>query len=150
MDCNEYQEQISQFLDRELPADATPGMFAHLSVCTRCREFMQATLSVRSALASEPDIPLPEELDERFAARFSRGRKIVRFRVTSITDMIKARMYVPVPAAIMGALLLLFSLLLSTSLAIRSGSTVRPAEPTIYIMSLSTIEVEGHVNGPAK
>jgi predicted anti-sigma-YlaC factor YlaD len=54
MDHNRYQEQISQLIDNELPGKESPGLFAHLSTCSDCREFFSESMQLRSKLSSAP------------------------------------------------------------------------------------------------
>ncbi|MEW5797936.1 MAG: zf-HC2 domain-containing protein [Bacteroidota bacterium] len=48
--CNEYQEQISAYIDNELADAETSKLFYHLGECAECRGTMQSMLQLRSAL----------------------------------------------------------------------------------------------------
>ena len=53
MTCEEYQFQISQYVDREL-ADREAGvLFAHLGECAACRSFLQSVLQLRSSIQDD-------------------------------------------------------------------------------------------------
>ncbi len=70
MTHDEYQEQISQFIDGELGEQFQPGLFAHLSTCAECRRFLNSTLALRSKLATLLD-PIPAGLDLRMQNTFA-------------------------------------------------------------------------------
>ena len=59
MDHIHYQEEISQFIDNELPENESPELFAHLSTCPECRGFFNESLQLKSRLTSisVPSIP---------------------------------------------------------------------------------------------
>ncbi|MGH2568969.1 MAG: anti-sigma factor family protein [Bacteroidota bacterium] len=65
MTHDEYQEQISRLIDGELGEHEQPLLFAHLGTCSECRGFLNATLALRSSMASAGEIPIPHELDLR-------------------------------------------------------------------------------------
>jgi anti-sigma factor RsiW len=58
-----YQEQISQLLDGELSRDLQPALFVHLSRCTECQQFLNATIVLRSTLTAST-ISVPQSLDQ--------------------------------------------------------------------------------------
>jgi len=53
MTCDEYQEQVSQYIDGELNDKNSGGLFKHLSVCGECRSFLRSTLELRSKIHDE-------------------------------------------------------------------------------------------------
>lgn len=67
MTHEKYQEQISQFIDGELEERLQSALFAHLSTCDECRRFLNATLALRSNLATGSSISLPQGFDQRVA-----------------------------------------------------------------------------------
>lgn len=109
MTCEQYQMHIGQLLDHELPEKESPVLFAHLSACSECRDFFQASMQVRAELMSAEPITAPDELDDRM-----RGAGLIPAeqplpRRTSIWDM---RVAFPLPAAASIALLLILGSLL--------------------------------------
>ncbi len=48
--CNEYQEQISAYIDNELADAETVKLFRHLGECAECRSMMHSMMQLRSAL----------------------------------------------------------------------------------------------------
>jgi len=65
MNCEQYQEQISQFIDGELLPTAETELFVHLGVCEHCRTFLKNTLSLRNIFASAQQIAIPASLDQQ-------------------------------------------------------------------------------------
>ena len=56
--CMRYQQQISQMLDGELPAEQVQTLRAHLRTCPDCRhvydDFLSLQTAVRDAAAEPP------------------------------------------------------------------------------------------------
>jgi len=71
MNCEQYQEHISQFIDGELLPTVETILFAHLGVCEQCRTFLKNTLSLRNTLALTQQIAVPVSLDRRVLAQHS-------------------------------------------------------------------------------
>ncbi len=71
MNCEQYQEQISQFIDGELLPTAETELFVHLSMCEHCRTFLKNALSLRNTLALTRQIAVPVSLDKRVLAQHS-------------------------------------------------------------------------------
>jgi anti-sigma factor RsiW len=65
MNCEQIQEQISQFIDGELQPAAETELFVHLGACEHCRSFLKDVLSLRNTLALAPHIAVPASLDRR-------------------------------------------------------------------------------------
>jgi len=53
MTCDEYQEQVSQYIDGELGDEDSGILFKHLSLCAECRSFLRSTLELRSKIHDE-------------------------------------------------------------------------------------------------
>ncbi len=53
MTCDEYQEQVSQYIDGELGDKESGPLFKHLSTCGECRSFLRSTLELRSKIHDE-------------------------------------------------------------------------------------------------
>jgi hypothetical protein len=75
MNCEQYQEHISQFIDEELPPSAEAELFAHLGICEHCRTFLKNALSLRDALVHTRQIAVPASLDQRILAQHSFAAK---------------------------------------------------------------------------
>ena len=75
MNCEQYQEQISQFIDGELLPTAETELFAHLGACEQCRTFLKNALSLRNTLALTRQIDVPASLDQRVLAHHASTTK---------------------------------------------------------------------------
>ena len=53
MTYDEYQEQVSQYIDGELSDGESERLFKHLSGCAECRSFLRSTLELRSKIHDE-------------------------------------------------------------------------------------------------
>jgi anti-sigma factor RsiW len=51
--CNEYQQQISQYIDNQLEDSDTSELFRHLGDCEECRDFLKSILKLRSAILQD-------------------------------------------------------------------------------------------------
>ena len=66
--CMHYQQQISQLLDGELPAEQAQTLRAHLRTCPDCRRIYDDFLSLQAALrgaAAEPPADLTARIMQR-------------------------------------------------------------------------------------
>jgi len=71
MNCEQYQEHISQYIDEELPSATEAELFVHLGICEQCRTFLKNALSLRNTLAHTRQITVPASLDQRIFAQHS-------------------------------------------------------------------------------
>jgi len=75
MNCEQYEEYISQFIDGELPPTTETELFVHLGACEHCRTFLKNTLSLRNTLVFTRQIDVPASLDRRVLAQHSSTSK---------------------------------------------------------------------------
>ncbi|MFA5834886.1 MAG: zf-HC2 domain-containing protein [Bacteroidota bacterium] len=90
MNCQEHQEQISQFLDNELPQDALQPMFQHLAACGACREFFFTAKSIHDTARQLEYTPVPELLDQKLGVLDMTSRPLLerRFIISIPTAML--------------------------------------------------------------
>ena len=150
MTCSDFQEEISQYIDNALSEAAVPGVFEHMSSCSSCRHFMGTALTLRTVLLHEPTFSTPETLDNRVKAIASLRPVRKRFTIGTITDILKSRLEVPLLAVVVGAVLLFLSILVSASMTVNYNTQHPSPQQEVYIMSLPTVEVEGHTKSPAR
>ena len=50
---NEYQQQISEYIDNQLEDSDTSRLFRHLGDCEECRDFLKSILKLRSAILQD-------------------------------------------------------------------------------------------------
>jgi hypothetical protein len=118
MTCDEYQEQVSQYIDGELDDKESGALFKHLSTCGECRSFLRSTLELRSKIHDEM---LMEREGKRVGmkrGRFFDGKSLRPAVVISFLIMIIAA-----------------TAFITTSLKTRTE--------VIYVTSLPTVEVQG-------
>ena len=71
MNCQDVQRDIDEFLDGMLPESAHSAMASHLEGCEECRQALEQTRRLRSALAALP-APTPRPGFARAALRRAR------------------------------------------------------------------------------
>lgn len=76
MNCDDFQENASRFMDGVLDASGQARLFAHLSTCSDCRSFLQSSVRVREAIGKDPTT-LPAGIDEVFFEQLS-SRHVLR------------------------------------------------------------------------
>jgi anti-sigma factor RsiW len=160
MTCEEYKEQISAFLDGELPDNQAGRVFEHLPTCSDCRAFLSVLMKVRKAVAAE-EVPWPEALDERILSEIGR-RKTSSVSVRSRRTPLWARRFSWSPGFAAAAIILAFLLggvigsflparpvqELSSPLQVHVAEQARQPAAVLIIYSLPEIQTTGFV--PAK
>ncbi|MBL8233549.1 MAG: zf-HC2 domain-containing protein [Bryobacterales bacterium] len=77
MSCKEIFEMLSQYLDRELPAEVCDCMETHIEACPPCVEFVQTlekTVRIcRTMQAQRKPAAIPPELREELLAAYQRS-----------------------------------------------------------------------------
>jgi anti-sigma factor RsiW len=118
MNHERYFEFINLYIDNQLGDRESAELFAHLGTCEACREFMKATMRVRSYIAGQELAEVPSALDYRVLASVRREAAAVREKKSWFAPVWFTRISIPLPAAasiiflaIVGSLL--FSPLLS-------------------------------------
>jgi anti-sigma factor RsiW len=71
MNCENYQENISQFIDGELDSASESNLFRHLGLCEHCRTFLKNILSLRNTLTVSRQMTVPASLDQRVLNQMS-------------------------------------------------------------------------------
>lgn len=114
MECEEYKEQASSYVDGELVPAAQRELFNHLATCTECRHFLDLMMRIRKA-ASREDLPVPADVDEAVFAEIGRWKVASdRARIHPMAYLYVSRRHislsVPLAAAIVAVALALGSL----------------------------------------
>jgi anti-sigma factor (TIGR02949 family) len=78
-DCKELFAALSQYLDRELPAEDCRAIQAHIAQCPPCVEFVNSLkktveLCRQAGAPAEPPPPMPDELRRKLLAAFNSAR----------------------------------------------------------------------------
>lgn len=133
MSCNEYQEQVSQYIDGELGDERSGTLFKHVGTCAECRSFMRSTLVLRSKIHDET--LMEREMQEEIVRTKSAG--------SAIKPALLGRRISLSPAVAASVLMLVIMI---TALVVGSGGNQKPIESSgevVYVTSLPTIEVQG-------
>ena len=73
MDCREFRENFSDYLDAALDADAGARVRGHLAVCGACRRFERAYRAGVAALQALPALAPPRDFGARVVNRARRA-----------------------------------------------------------------------------
>jgi hypothetical protein len=77
MNCNEYQEHASLFIDGELDMKEQIKLFGHLTQCGTCQSFVDASVRMKELQRAE-QINYPIELDEAILSKLVSDKSVVR------------------------------------------------------------------------
>ncbi len=79
--CNDYREQISQYIDGDLSPNERDILLGHLATCAKCRRTLEAYRLIGSELRSlRPELPPRELADSIYAMTLDSGsRRIYLF-----------------------------------------------------------------------
>jgi anti-sigma factor (TIGR02949 family) len=85
MSCDNVQERISSFLDRDTAAAERENVLAHIGSCPNCSEYLTAQQAARDALRSLNAPPVPAALSAklRVIASHERQRLLTRISVAA-------------------------------------------------------------------
>ena len=144
MTCETYQEMISEFVDGELRAVETAGLFNHLAVCEQCRTFLSMMVRVRHSVATMPQPSVRPELDARvlqIPRRSPQGRAGKR---VSLEWLWQNRVRLPFPALATLVFVALFSSAVLLFLWLRPKEPAEQTSPrVVYLIGLEPVEVQG-------
>ncbi|MCX6143370.1 MAG: zf-HC2 domain-containing protein [Ignavibacteriales bacterium] len=98
MNHENFQQRISLYVDNALSDTDTATLFAHLSRCAECREFMRLTLGVHAYIAEEELAEVPLSLDRRVLASVAMASDQPERRPW-YAPMWFTRISIPLPAA---------------------------------------------------
>jgi anti-sigma factor RsiW len=145
MKCEDYQEWISQYLDRELDDKTSRELFLHLGTCTDCRGFLHSLLLLRDSMRGETAPTAPGSLDARMKNIASRkGSQMARDR-RAISHFLGKRISVSVTAAMFVLMALIASsAFLATTFFTEPQIVEKKVQETIYIVQLPQVEVKGY------
>jgi predicted anti-sigma-YlaC factor YlaD len=141
MNCESYQEHISALIDHELDDERSADLFTHLGKCTDCRVFFMDVQRIQRHIAETPLPAVSPALDARVRTiRLKHGWQNLLHSVRTGAGWWQRRLQIPVPAFGMLVLMVLASIAVAITL-LRQPAPYTPEKATVYIMSLSPIEV---------
>jgi hypothetical protein len=131
MDHINYQEQISQFIDNELPEKDSPAFFAHLSMCEKCREFLQEALRLRSQLQTK-SLTVPLQFDQSIRKNLLRRSKTDLENQSFLKHIWGRRLTLSYPVVAT-------ALIIGITLGVLATDNVINTQPTPSVVYISTI-----------
>ncbi len=76
MNHNDYQEQVSLYVDGVLGDKASASLFAHLADCEECRSLLKGSMRLREHVAAQGLETVPLSLDRRvLSSDLARGKE---------------------------------------------------------------------------
>lgn len=130
---HKYQEQISQYVDRELAKDEWEAMFVHLSNCSICRGFLSDVLELRSRLLADT-LSTPSMPSSR-VFRFGEGKNRLSLRpVVAWINGTKGRISLSIPATAA-----LFLMLIGATLSVEK--LLEKEETKVEVVDLRSLPV---------
>jgi len=142
MNCEQYQEYISQFIDGELESAGEARLFGHLGSCEQCRSFLKDAMSLRAELFHTQAVTVPESLSRRIVAKSNSLPHALlpkqrHFRWIGQGRMISLRFV---------GFALVISILASVGItSLWYHSNVAATETVVYVPTLPTVEVRGYI-----
>ena len=132
MNCEQYQEYVSQFIDGELDSKYESIMFRHLGTCDHCRSFLKNILSLRNTLTGAREMVVPSSLD----------KKVLQQPVLQQPFWMKIKTQYSIRAI---ALAIIISVLTSTMITSLWYSSQQPQHTIVCLTPLPDVEVTGYV-----
>jgi predicted anti-sigma-YlaC factor YlaD len=142
MNCEQYEEYTSRFIDGELEIVSETELFKHLGTCEQCRNFLKEALNLRSELSNSRILAVPKSLDQR-----------VKISIDNVPSRVKPviwNFFKREPRRMFSLRAVGFALVITilTSVAITSlwyHSNVISKETVVYVPMLPTVEVQGYL-----
>ena len=93
MSCDNVQERVSSFLDRNNPAAERENVLAHIGSCRDCSAYLDTQLTMRTALRGLSRPQVPPELTARLSvvASHERERRLARVSVSARLRALNSR-----------------------------------------------------------
>lgn len=67
--CQDYEDQISAFLDGELSGPERGELMEHMAACQDCRQYFEDLAAIHEAIMGFDEAPVPEEFTQRVLDR---------------------------------------------------------------------------------
>lgn len=75
MNCSEFNEKISVYIDDELSKDEKDKFELHISTCKTCREEYDNMINIIKSLSEIENKPIPDNFDETLRIKLEKERK---------------------------------------------------------------------------
>jgi hypothetical protein len=139
MNCELYQEQISQFIDGELLPTAEIELFVHLGVCEHCRTFLKNALSLRNTFTLSSQMTVPASLDQRVLNQMSSPVKQPIFQNLLLHKRKAQYSFRTIGIAV------IISIITTVSVSSLWYRHVQPQQTIVCLTPLPEVEVAGYV-----
>ena len=144
----EQRKLISQYIDSELDLTQEASVFAHMTECDSCREFMRHALRLRADLGKEPVIV------SEFAEQQSRVTDVParnKWITGTITQLLKKKLSVSYAFSILlASTAIVLGILIGTMRQLSVEIPEREGNERVYISVFPNVTVVGYVHGPQR
>ena len=141
-ECQEFEFLVAQYIDGEIEEVRKTDVFLHLAACGSCRSFWEAVVELKLQVVQEGRLTAPAALDRR-VSDIAKHETQVRKSTGVWRSLFQSRLFVPAPAALVMALLLLLG---GAGLAfawIQKPQQTREVIEPVVCIKLPTVEVRG-------
>jgi anti-sigma factor RsiW len=88
MNCQNYQDLFSAYLDRELPAEDQKAVGQHLETCLACQKDLRSILAIKESVRATPLPSMPADLVAQIEERtFFRNRRWEIFKAWGVPTL---------------------------------------------------------------
>ncbi len=91
MECKEFKELISEYIDGALPKDRMQAMEQHLELCIACKREYEELARVKALLGETKEVPLPANFDDRMKAALAPEFAAARAKTEAISSASKGK-----------------------------------------------------------
>ena len=149
MSCEQFEEQVSAYVDHELRDDEAGALFIHLGGCASCRKAMTGALDLRSGLRDQAPPLAPKELDEKVLSIVRRRQFWISNRQAASATVWQRRISMRIPVAAAAMIILLFGSFFASILWVGpSESADNPKVQTVFLTAVPTVEVRAYTMEP--
>ncbi len=121
MNCDDFQEHASRFIDGMLNASDQAALFEHLSDCSGCRSFLSSSVRVREVIEHD-HVDVPTELDEKIFERLSGRPNLFPAAQDRKRSLWRREVVLSFPLAAAALLLVILASVLISLVSVRTGS----------------------------
>ena len=149
MSCEEFEEQVSAYVDHELRDDEAEILFRHLGGCASCRTAMTAALDLRSGLRDQAPVLAPGEMDEKVLSMVRRRQFWMANSQAAPATVWQRRISLRLPVAAAAMLILLFGSFFASALWLGPNESAdNPKIQTVFLTAVPTVEVRAYTMEP--
>ena len=144
MNCTNYREQVSAFVDNELDPGSQTQLFDHLANCSECHLFLDSLMKFKS-MKHQEELEFPTEVDGYLFEEINRRKFVYKLGKVGIKvkpPFWERRVALPVPTltVILAALFIGVSTLFMNFLTQSGGPKPQPAQSPVAERKVETRE----------